>query len=749
MSPWWVESRAWLVTGAGAPLAAVVLCWAVLVLRCSHGSPSHWRRPLDPLLVALLVEAVVQQVAASLHAALALLRPESDVWCSLLVWLLQAVRTMQAGTLASLALARFFRHRPLLVYHLICLLVLSSSVGVAAVLARVRPCHAESDRRYIVFWLGLHTSLAVGSVLALFSTCCRLSSSSSSASSATDCPVQRRQLLNSSSDLSSALSDISMISTMRSRSTRAGGVSHSVSDCSARARRCLVEELLRISPVNEQNSAGTPPITFLDSGPDTSRLHYSSSFLSRVGAGSQLESGSEDLDYGAIAEPCYVSTTNSASSTNSRAPCLHNSSTRARQELPICTVLSVLGLCYFVNHIPVLVLTVLVNYFPSSIPAHLPLEYVPLWCGLVEGFLLPLVLALSDKTFQKRVAAVYTRHRPSDISKPLQGLHGKFRPFNNSLLDCQRPTTETVRFPLTNGSLFTSLDGRIPVIHHYRRCKGVRTSALPPYCLNLNLAARFPHSMSAAAAAAGVGADVGSGSQLHANLVAAAGAAESNVYRSKEQLDRPAVAPTLLTQRLSTADLRGADNIRRLRESLFLDAEASSSEDEDGDDEEDDAAETEEPLYATLSSRSVCSATTAANDDFEFYQRRFVSSSSSVDAVIDAPHHRQGETRRKTSLSGDMEASQVPRVQPLYRQQPGAAQIGGGGGRRPLNRRLGLPPTPPPPRRLAPVLSVDSLVAALSHSDVSYLDTGDVCRHSADRSGSVPDLKKVFYTGFL
>ncbi|XP_022191086.2 uncharacterized protein LOC111049349 [Nilaparvata lugens] len=744
MTPLWVESRAWLVTGAGAPLAAVVLCWAVLVLRCSHGSTNHWRRPLDPLLVALLVEAVLHQVAASLHAGLALLRPESEVWCSLLAWLLQAVRTMQAGTLTSLALARCFRHRPLLVYHLICLAVLSSSVGVAAVLARVRPCHAESDRRYIVFWLGLHTSLAVGSVVALFSTCCRLTSSASSSASTSDCRVHRRQLLNSSSDLSSALSDISMISTMRSRSTRvahsvsdcSARVTHSVSDCSARARRCLVEELLRISPANEQG--GSPPITYLDSGPDTSRLHYSSSFV---------ESGSEDLDYGAIAEPCYGSTTNSASSTNSRAPCLHNSGTSVRQELPLCTVLSVLGLCYFVNHIPVLVLTVLVNYFPWVMAAQqLPLEYVPLWCGLLEGFLLPLVLALADKAFQKRVAAVYTRHRPSDISKPLQGLHGKFRPFNNSLLDCQRPTTETVRFPLTNGSLFTSLDGRIPVIHHYRRCKGVRTSALPPYCLNLNLAARFPHSMSAVAATgagvvAGVADGGGSASQLHANLVSAAsvGGDESNVFRPRDEMERPAaVASTqcLLTQRLSTTDLRGVDNIRRLRESLFLDAEATTSEDEDGDDEEDDG-EAEEPLYATLSSRSVCSATTAANDDFEFYQRRFVSSSSSVDT----PHHRQGENRRKMSLSSDVETSQVPirQQQPLYRQQPVA------GGR----RRLGVPPTPPPPRRLAPVLSVDSLVAALSHSDVSYLDTGDVCRHSADRSGSVPDLKKVFYTGFL
>lgn len=88
---------------------------------------------------------------------------------------------------------------------------------------------------------------------------------------------------------------------------------------------------------------------------------------------------------------------------------------------------------------------------------------------------------------------------------------------------------------------------------------------------------------------------------------------------------------------------------------------------------------------------------------------------------------------------------------PLYRQQPVPSRRSRlAHPVRPLSKRLGLPPTPPPPRRLAPVLSVDSLVAALHQADISYLDTGDLCRHSDElRAGSVPDLKKVFYTGFL
>lgn len=61
------------------------------------------------------------------------------------------------------------------------------------------------------------------------------------------------------------------------------------------------------------------------------------------------------------------------------------------------------------------------------------------------------------------------------------GLHGKFRPFNNCVVETQRPM-ETVRFPITNGSLFTSLDGRIPIIHNYRRTKG-ELSILSSYSL--------------------------------------------------------------------------------------------------------------------------------------------------------------------------------------------------------------------------------------------------------------------------
>lgn len=83
--------------------------------------------------------------------------------------------------------------------------------------------------------------------------------------------------------------------------------------------------------------------------------------------------------------------------------------------------------------------------------------------------------------------------------------------------------------------------------------------------------------------------------------------------------------------------------------------------------------------------------------------------------------------------------------QPRYRQQPPPPRrprlV------RPLSRRLGLPPTPPPPRRLAPVLSVDSLVAALHQVDllcntiIHFLETVKPDKHKSVALQIVYQLK--------
>ena len=81
----------------------------------------------------------------------------------------------------------------------------------------------------------------------------------------------------------------------------------------------------------------------------------------------------------------------------------------------------------------------------------------------------------------------------------------------------------------------------------------------------------------------------------------------------------------------------------------------------------------------------------------------------------------------------------------FHKQVPGNRRILG----QPLTRHSGqqTPPRRRPHRQKrlpVPVLSVESLTTALNCAGVSYLDTGDVCRH-----GSVPDLKRVFVSDYI
>lgn len=68
------------------------------------------------------------------------------------------------------------------------------------------------------------------------------------------------------------------------------------------------------------------------------------------------------------------------------------------------------------------ILTIAESFMPQLIPAQWPVGSIPLWAGLLEGVLLPIILAMTDKAFCRRVATIYSRRRPSDMTKPPQGI---------------------------------------------------------------------------------------------------------------------------------------------------------------------------------------------------------------------------------------------------------------------------------------------------------------------------------------
>ncbi|XP_050422715.1 uncharacterized protein LOC126834662 [Adelges cooleyi] len=809
------EALVWLTTGIGGPLSIVWLCWAILVLWFGRG---QWR-PSDPLLIALLGEAIAKQIASTAGSALSLFRPDEPALCSAVQWMWTAAHTMQAGTLASLALMAGLRRkkstvtaggRPLLLYHLASLSVVSACVGAASLIAQSDPCAPPADRRYAVFSLVLHAALAVVAF----------------ASAAFGCAAGRKKgppnplLVSSSSDLSSCMSDLSTVS-----SCSRGGIRHSVSDCSDRAPYrsdcALVHDLLRL-PTSPANGA---PLTFLNGGPralmhqdphhqfhlvhqdDTLRRLDESKRLidtNAIAATGTLDSyatstmGLPPYRYGSRYLPSTTSV--SASSTNSRT-CLAKRVSLV-QDVRIGYVVAILFLCYFVDHIPVLMLMALEHFLPSKFTLSVEYEPVvknfPMLAALAEACLWPVVLLLFDDQFVPRLSNLYRRRSASDMAKPPQGLHGKFRPYNGSLQEARRPpssncsggggtagngesTAAAHRFPITNGSLFASLDGRVPVLHNYRRgaraMSGLLVSSSPS---NGQMPCSPPHfihtqnSTQPPPLCCPAGEDEHFHHRHHnhlrfANMVVASAAAIDSM-ECKEDGATPADSLDEVQQRLP-------QNLQQLREKLYADEDEdedasiraveqdvedagavpagldSSDDGEDGN--RDDVDDEDECEYATMSARSVCSATTAANDDFEYFAAAAGDRSSSKAGNRAA--YQRAPTRRGRHHHHQQQQQQPQPPPPPSHHRP--------------QKPTPLPPTPPTPRRPRPrltaMLSVDSLVTAAAAADnvahqsavaAAYRHRHNQQQHQRHRGarrmrghhgGSVPDLKRVFVTDFL
>ncbi|PSN31822.1 hypothetical protein C0J52_27410 [Blattella germanica] len=320
-------------------------------------------------------------------------------------------------------------------------------------------------------------------------------------------------------------------------------------------------------------------------------------------------------------------------------------------------------------------------FAPWLLPAMWSLPALVLWAGLAEEFLLPILLALCDRNFTAWVANIYTcrDRRVADLARQHQGLDGKFRVFNSqSLQQSEVPTSnqqqtqqqqqqqlpqEPVKFPITNGSLFTSVDGRLPIIHNYRRGKGkgVRTSAtvssqgmkvvLPNANTRRNEMLQTLITLNSAAM------DNPHSDMFKRRTNSIEETRKLNQTFSERSSEFQAYLPSEIDTIEKKVISQVNQNSREDTESgkvllsefgfsnLNLDQQSDGEDDLNSEDlteynvddnDEDDEDDEDEPIYATLSSRSCCSATTAANDDFEFIQHeekisKLVSSSDRTD----------------------------------------------------------------------------------------------------------------------
>lgn len=174
------------------------------------------------------------------------------------------------------------------------------------------------------------------------------------------------------------------------------------------------------------------------------------------------------------------------------------------------------------------------------------------------------------------------------------------------------------------------------------------------------------------------------------------------------------------------------------------------------DSSDDESCDLENGDFDTMSScrsrsRSCCSVTTVANDDFEYFQRKGtkvellpskraggevkVNMRSFTPRIIENGAEDREESKKRT-VNAVKPTDTKPSIQSYHLK---TKRIGPGYSMNDLDKLAAI--------KKLPNLSMESLKSILKNSDMSYLDNGDICKH--DIGGSAPDFKKIFVTEFI
>ncbi|XP_015191664.1 PREDICTED: uncharacterized protein LOC107074607 isoform X1 [Polistes dominula] len=196
------EVSEWLATCVGSPICILLLSWSLLIYQ---NQPSSTKRRIDVLTVAIIAESLVHQLGLLFYAILTLIRPANHFGelCSTLVWILNSSSILQELTLTSIAIfaaigskdERFNLTKNHLKYHLVSLSVISACIGITGVL-NFEPdicvfLPQEVSMKYGIFVNSLRCLLLlaslIGLLIAIFKSLCR---------------TPKAELLKSVSDLS-------------------------------------------------------------------------------------------------------------------------------------------------------------------------------------------------------------------------------------------------------------------------------------------------------------------------------------------------------------------------------------------------------------------------------------------------------------------------------------------------------------------------------------------------------------------
>lgn len=435
-----------LATIIGVPIVTILLIWTVAIF---HKNRKKWSS-YDIAIVAILVQSILRNLAILAYTALIIVKQSSIPadYCKAVVWTLNSIHTFQASSLTTLAVialftVKLYRKQQSLqlyltathvIYHLFCLTTLCACVGVASILAQedknnisfnFQPGGSDLACKFMPFDLDVKFNIFI-IVLHIFLAMVSLTAFIFICFNHLK---MRRQGFDYLKKSSSDLSELSLSLT---------------------------------ASVNENVTKNYYDTYTIQRLPHNFDVSYDSQVQNR--------------------EPMWNSDLSNISMTDEE-----ESGTGLYTMYPILTV------CYLFNHIPL----ILICIFPRIISPW-PVSGVALWMGQLQDVLIPVGLGLVDTRFCKWVSKVYKcadRCKHSEKIPPGVGLDGKFRPFGSQpqSLEIAQSFPERIRpepkFPITNGSLYTSIDGRLPIIHNYRRTKDRNgcVKTMPANSLNVNL----------------------------------------------------------------------------------------------------------------------------------------------------------------------------------------------------------------------------------------------------------------------
>ncbi|XP_072760323.1 uncharacterized protein [Anoplolepis gracilipes] len=743
------EVGEWLATCVGSPICILLLSWSLLIYQNQSSSA---KRRIDVLTVAILSQSLAHQLGLLLYAILTLIRPANHFGelCSTLVWVLNSSSILQELTLTSIAVFAAISSREHdainltknhLKYHLVSLSVISACIGVTGVLnfepeVCVFLAH-EISHKYGIFVNSLRSLLALASfvavLVALFRNVCRSPTS---------------ELLKSVSDLSEASSKNSS-GAFDCHPQHWDPSSGSCTSGSTNSRACLRKKKMQVDEASGRSTV------------------YSILFVCYV---------FEHLPILIISiRPSLLRNFCTPQNLATWLPLMKDTL------LPVFLALFDKMFCRYVakvytkqDHVRRLShggVDGKFRHFEQDTEYKLQLNLnhglkFPLTNGSLYGRLHSHQNRGKTGTINMGIQQHYPRTQPVNEDGNYASLPAElssftsstFEPRQDKIPESKRNPTEQQqqhnRRPRPNENLHEITGNRRKIGStdvFGQNMENLVQLEDPPMSNwkhqitkdELREESFRRHAKSVLGLESLIGLENGNLQQQHY---------PRNLLRRNQSFDHARYRPMLDTR---TYNLKkdASESLQQNFHQNLLQRRDSQGLCDGYDSSDDESCDLENGDFDTMSScrsrsRSCCSVTTVANDDFEYFQRKGtkvellpskraggevkVNMRSFTPRIIETEDREEGKKRGSNVKLTDTK----PSIQSYHLK---TKRIGPGYSMNDLDKLTAA--------KKLPNLSMESLKSILKNSGVSYLDNGDICKH--DIGGSAPDFKKIFVTEFI